>query len=160
MENVFCIFWVFDAKENTSKVIFGNHICVCVYVFLFFFFFMRLWDLRLLFMHCIWTVTTQFDFSYLFQPISAYRALFIDPQISLFSNFFIKNESHDIIHIFKNYFVTVFFSFQFQFSVFSCIQTDPKCRMFFVVNGKQTSIEWKMFSVSYKRKIFFRISHI
>ena len=31
-----------------------------------------------------------------------------DPQISLFSNFFIKNESHDTIHTFKNYFVTVF----------------------------------------------------
>ena len=37
---------------------------------------------------------------------------------------FIKNESHDTIHTFKNYFATVFFSFQFQFSVFSCIQTD------------------------------------
>ena len=156
MENVFCIFWVFDAKENTSKVIFGNHVCVCVYVFLFCFFLCVCETCG----YCIWTVTTQFDFSYLFQPISAYRALFIDPQISLFSNFFIKNESHEIIRIFKNYFVTVFFSFQFQFSVFSCIQTDPKCRMFFVVNGKQTSIEWKMFSVSYKRKIFFRISHI
>ena len=31
-----------------------------------------------------------------------------DPQISLFSNFFIKNGSHDTIHIFKNYFATVF----------------------------------------------------
>ena len=44
-------------------------------------------------------------------------ALFTDPQISLFINFFIKNGSHDIIHTFKNYFATVFFSFQF--SVFS-----------------------------------------
>ena len=35
-----------------------------------------------------------------------------DSQILLFSNFFIKNESHGTIHIFKNYFVTVFFSFQ------------------------------------------------
>ena len=39
--------------------------------------------------------------------------LFMDPQISLFSNFFIKNWSHGTIHTFKNYFVTVFFSFQF-----------------------------------------------
>ena len=39
------------------------------------------------------------------------RALFIDPQISLFINFFIKNESYCTIYIFKNYFVTVFFSF-------------------------------------------------
>ena len=37
-------------------------------------------------------------------------------QISLFSNFFIKNWSYGTIHTFKNYFVTVFsvFSFQFQ----------------------------------------------
>ena len=55
------------------------------------------------------------------------RVLFTDPQISLFINFFIKNMSHDTIYTFKNYFVTVFFSFQFQFSVFSYIQTDPEC---------------------------------
>ena len=30
------------------------------------------------------------------------RALFMDPQISLFINFFIKNGSHDTIHTFKN----------------------------------------------------------
>ena len=41
------------------------------------------------------------------------RALFMDPQISLFSNFFIKNESHNTIYTFKNYFATVFFSFRF-----------------------------------------------
>ena len=51
------------------------------------------------------------------------RALFMDPQISLFINFFIKNGSYDTIHIFKNYFATVIFSFQF--SVFSYIQTNP-----------------------------------
>ena len=39
--------------------------------------------------------------------------LFTDSQISLFINFFIKNESHDTIHTFKNYFATVFFNFQF-----------------------------------------------
>ena len=44
-------------------------------------------------------------------------ALFTDPQISLFIKFFIKNWSHDIIHTFKNYFVTTFFSFSFQFSI-------------------------------------------
>ena len=42
-----------------------------------------------------------------------------DLQISHFNNFFIKNGSHDTLHTFKNYFVTIF-------SVFSCIQTDPK----------------------------------
>ena len=44
-----------------------------------------------------------------------------DPQTSLFSNFFIKNGFHDIIHTFKNYFVTVFLVF----SKIICIQTDP-----------------------------------
>ena len=42
-----------------------------------------------------------------------------NPQNSFFNKTFIKNESHDTIHIPKNYFVTVF-------SVFSDIQTDPK----------------------------------
>ena len=41
------------------------------------------------------------------------RVLFTDPQILFFINFFIKNGSHGTIHIFKNYFATVFFSFQF-----------------------------------------------
>ena len=60
-----------------------------------------------------WTVAANFDFSNFFGPITAHRVLFTDPQISLFSNFFIKNGSHDTIHTFKNYFATVFFSFQF-----------------------------------------------
>ena len=53
-----------------------------------------------------------------------------EPQISLFSNFFIKNRSHGTIHTFKNYFITVFSIFNFQFSVsaiINLIQTDPKC---------------------------------
>ena len=43
-------------------------------------------------------------------------ALFMIPQTPLFIKFFIKNGSHSTIHIFKNYFTTVFsvFSFQFQ----------------------------------------------
>ena len=36
------------------------------------------------------------------------RALFTVPQITLFSNFFIKNGSHNTIYTFKNYFTTVF----------------------------------------------------
>ena len=43
----------------------------------------------------------------------------MDPQISLFSNFFIKNGFHSTIYTFKNYFATVFFSFSFQFSAVS-----------------------------------------
>ena len=42
-------------------------------------------------------------------------ALFMDPQISLFSNFFIKNGSYGTIYTFKNYFATVFLIFSFQF---------------------------------------------
>ena len=48
-------------------------------------------------------------------------ALFMVPQIPLFSHFFIKNGSHGTIHTFKNYFATMF-------SVsakISSIQTNP-----------------------------------
>ena len=78
-------------------------------------------------MFCVFSV-----FFFFFEPKyltfsvnSAWCAMFTDPQISLFSNFFIKNGSYGTIHTFKNYFTTLFFSFQFQFSVFSCIQTNP-----------------------------------
>ena len=90
----------------------------------FFFFLHAFVGLRLLFMHCAWTVATKFDFSPSSQSIRIHRVLFTDPQISLFNNFFIKTGSHGTIHTFKNYFATVFFSFQFQFSIFNCIQMD------------------------------------
>ena len=45
-----------------------------------------------------------------------------DPQTSFFNKIFIKNGFHDTIHIFKNYFATVFSVF----SKISCIQMDPK----------------------------------
>ena len=48
------------------------------------------------------------------------HAPFTDPQISFFSYFFIKNGSHDTIHIFKNYFITIFSVF----NKISDIQTD------------------------------------
>ena len=44
------------------------------------------------------------------------RALFTVLQITLFSNFFIKNGSHSTIYIFKNYFATVFSISIFSFS--------------------------------------------
>ena len=102
-----------DSAEKISRLRF-----VCFFFLFFFTRFGAFWVLRLLF--------ANFDLSNFFGPITAHRVLFMDPQISLFSNFFIKNGSHDTIHIFKNYFATVFFSFQFQFSVFSCIQMDPQ----------------------------------
>ena len=42
--------------------------------------------------------------------------LFTVPQITLFSNFFIKNRSHNTIYTFKNYFATVFSVSVFSFS--------------------------------------------
>ena len=49
-----------------------------------------------------------------------------DPQILLFSNFFIKNESHGTIHTFKNYFAIVFFNFQFSAVSKQTLNEDPK----------------------------------
>ena len=43
------------------------------------------------------------------------RALFTDPQIFFFMNFFIKNGSHSTIYTFKNYFTTVISAISFQF---------------------------------------------
>ena len=100
---------------------------VCVFPF-FFFFLHAFVRLRLLFIYYSMNSSCKVWLFYFFQPISAYRALFMDSQISLFSNFFIKNGSYGTIYTFKNYFATIFFSFQFQFSVFSYIQTNPKSK--------------------------------
>ena len=43
------------------------------------------------------------------------HALFTEPQISFFINFFIKNGSHGTIYTFKNYFATVISAINFQF---------------------------------------------
>ena len=59
---------------------------------------------------------------WLFHDEQCICALFTDPQISLFSNFFIKNESHGTIHIFKNYFIRMFLVF----NKISCIQMNLK----------------------------------
>ena len=84
-----------------------TRICVSAFFFIILFFISRISGqffftihslLRLLFMNNSRKV-------WLFSTFSA--------QISLFSNFFIKNGSHDTIHTFKNYFTTIFFSFQF-----------------------------------------------
>ena len=45
---------------------------------------------------------------WLFHGEQCTRALFTNPQIPLFSNFFIKNGSHGTIHTFKSYFAIVF----------------------------------------------------
>ena len=63
--------------------------------------------------YCAWTVAENFDFSAIFNtsvgPVYCSR----DPQISLFSNFFIKNGFHGTSHLFKNDFATVFSVFSF-----------------------------------------------
>ena len=113
--------------KSLFKVEFGLcvwHLAFAFFPFFLFLFSMRLWDCGYCSCTVQWTVAAKFDFS-IFLPISAHRALFMDPQISLFSKFFIKNDSNGTIYTFKNYFATVFLSFQFQFLIFSCIQTDP-----------------------------------
>ena len=94
-----------------------SHVCVSMLRFLFFFSFFFFFvscsrGQRLLFMNSSRTFPT---FSSLYQSCGS-RALFMNPQIPLFSNFFIKNESHDTIHTFKNYFAIVFSVSVFNFS--------------------------------------------
>ena len=115
MKTIYLVFFWNHAKSILS-VRLGPAFAFAFFCFFVFFFFSHVLGqillLRLLFMHYTWTVATKFDLSNNFQPISAHRALFTDPQISLFSNFFFKNGPYGIIHTFKNYFATVFFSFQ------------------------------------------------
>ena len=75
--------------------------------FLFFFFFFLM--LKRYCSSLLWTVAVTFDRE------QCIYALFMDPQITLFSNFFIKNGSHGTVYTFKNYFATVFSVFNFQF---------------------------------------------
>ena len=56
-------------------------------------------------------------------------ALFMVPQITLFSNFFIKNESHSTIYTFKNYFATVFSVSVFNFSKNKLYPNGPKYKL-------------------------------
>ena len=59
------------------------------------------------------------------------RALFTVPQITLFSNFFIKNRSHSTIYTFKNYFATVFSISVFSFSKNKLNPNGPLIYIFF-----------------------------
>ena len=56
-------------------------------------------------------------------------------QIPLFSHFFIKNRSHDTIHIFKNYFPTVFSVTVFNFNKNKLNPNGP------YTQNKQTSLQ-------------------
>ena len=114
--------------SKQSKCPFGFHwscFCISQAAFSFFFFFFLVFThfgvMRLLFMHCSLNSNHK---CWLFRSEQCIHVLFMDPQIPLFSIFFIKNESHGTIHIFKNVFATVFSVFSF--SKISSIQTDPK----------------------------------
>ena len=78
-----------------------------------------------------WSCVFLFFFSFFFQFVivdfvnceQCIYVRFTVPQITLFSNFFIKNGSHNTIYTFKNYFVTVF-SVSVSAKI-SSIQTQP-----------------------------------
>ena len=80
-----------------------------IFIFIFIFFWFSRGIMRLLFMNNSCKC-------WLFHGEECIRALFMDPQIPLFSNFFIKNGSHDTIYTFKKYFVIVFSVSVFSFS--------------------------------------------
>ena len=70
-------------------------------------------------------------FCWLFNFEQCIHILFTNPQISLFSYFFIKNGSHGTIYTFKNYFAIVFSVFSF--SKINSIQTDSKYQYIFLI---------------------------
>ena len=94
----------------------GTMFAFVFFCFFFFFFFSRVYETC---SYCSCTVHEQQPQNLTFLTFFSRCALFMDPQISFFSNFFIKNGSYGTIHTFKNFFVTVFFNFQFQFSALS-----------------------------------------
>ena len=114
---VFSVFSFSKISSIQTDVYVWIHVCVLNprlrFTFLFFFFFTRFGVTWLLFMYCSLNSNRK---CWLFCNKQCISVLFMDPQIPLFSNFFIKNGSHGTIHTFKNYFATVFsvFSFQFQ----------------------------------------------
>ena len=65
-----------------------------------------------------WTSTHWSEMALFVGPMHCSR----DPQTSFFTQTLITNGSHSTIHIFKNYFATIFSVF----SKISCIQTDLK----------------------------------
>ena len=112
----------------------------------FLFLFMRLGVMRLLFMYCSLNSSRK---CWIFCSKQCICVLFMDPQIPLFSNFFIKNGFHDTIHTFKNYFATVFSVFNFQFQQIKFYPNRPyvcmqvyKCSLLYILTcaHKQISI--------------------
>ena len=101
-EFVLCTLYQFIIRVCTfhSKTVFGLRVCASTFTisaFSFFFFFQAAIVDQIFHEQCL-------------------DALFMDPQITLFNNFFIKNGSHNTIYTFKNYFTTVFSVSVFSFS--------------------------------------------
>ena len=98
-------------KENLEKNHYTLKNCNCVQGYI--------WEVHFALPRRVCVSVFSFFFSWkvwLFNQFSATCgscALFTDPQILLFSNFFIKNGPHSTIYTFKNYFAIMFFSFQF-----------------------------------------------
>ena len=111
----------------------------CVYVYVSAFFFFYFFTLKRYCSSLLWTVAVTFDREqYIY-------ALFMDPQITLFNNFFIKNGSHGTIYNFKNYFATVFSVFSFQFQQNKFYPNRPEItQMFhrFIYLFKQNNVFW------------------
>ena len=68
-----------------------------------------------------WNLST-FVFCIFSNGFYGYGVLFMGPMNTEFNKFYFKIESHGSIHIFKNYFVTVFSVISFQFLVISDIK--------------------------------------
>ena len=96
------------------------YICEFTFCSFFFFFFSCVSESNAATVHALFMNSSHKG--WLFNSEKCIRALFTDPQISLFNNFFIKNGFHGTIHTFKNYFATIF-----SVSVkISLIQSDSK----------------------------------
>ena len=76
------------------------------------------WAMCVLFMYCWMNSSHEVWLFYFFQPISAHRALFMDPQISLFNNFFIKNRSQVLFTHLKIILLQYFSVFSFSFQLY------------------------------------------
>ena len=107
--NSSCNVWLFSSFSTHQWVL-----CIIpVYSFYLFIFFQAAfrWDFSS-YSYCSWTVAATFDYSPVNRIHMHYSWL---PQTSILSQFFIKNGSYGTIYIFKNYFVSVFSIFSFQF---------------------------------------------
>ena len=100
------IMWIKKKYVKLRMMLIKNWKCVFASMFLSCGFFL------LFFFFLICSIRT----CWLFYNKQYIYVLFTDPQILLFSNFFIKNGSHGTIYIFKNYFTSVFLVSVFSFS--------------------------------------------